>query len=107
MWHKIALTLIHLLLVYMISLVVREYLRHAEGMSVEISSGLQNVLKNCQLIIYTFQLKSIPIYGTPLQCHRYLVWRESSTFLDSLVCGSAQYINHTYTACKISFNFFN
>lgn len=41
------------------SLVVREYLRHAEDMSVEISSELQNILKNCQRIIYTFQLKSI------------------------------------------------
>lgn len=58
---QIAVALIQLHEVYMISLVVREYLYHAEGISVGISSGLQNILKNCQLIIYTFQLKSILI----------------------------------------------
>jgi hypothetical protein len=54
MWYTIALTLIQLLQVYMISCIVWEYLRRDEGMSVEIFSGLQNVLKNCQLIIYMF-----------------------------------------------------
>jgi hypothetical protein len=94
----------------MILLEVREYLRHAQGMSVEISSGLQNILKNCQLIIYTFELKSILIYNTPRQCRRCWVWRESNTFLDSLVSGSTLYIDQKYTACtfcKICFNFFN
>jgi hypothetical protein len=54
MWQKITVTLI------LTSLVVREYLRHAERMSVKIISGLQNILKNSQLIIYALQLNIDP-----------------------------------------------